>query len=101
MEFCRICDAGAGSRQIPGCLSDLDSFQGQLGKTMIGEGREKHLLNKTNPGCIGCAKLFCHRSEKGTLTVSPSAEVPMLLGPLAHISIQNNFVGYHILHGDF
>ena len=49
MEFCRTCDARAGTRQIAGCLSDLDSFQGQLGKSMTGEGREKHLLNKTNP----------------------------------------------------
>lgn len=49
MEFCGTCDASAGTRQIADCLTDPDSFQGQLGKRMIGEGGEKHQLNKTNP----------------------------------------------------
>lgn len=79
MEFGRICDAGAETEQIPGCQADLDSFQGQMGKTVVGEGREKHLLNKTNPGCRGCAKLFCHRSEKGALQCLPVQKFPCFL----------------------
>lgn len=46
MEFCRVCGASA---EIVGFLPNLDSLQGQLGKGMIGERKEEHELNETNP----------------------------------------------------